>query len=101
MTAMTIAYISEHNQLAKDTLGHHMPVGEGNGSDQTVDYTAGVTQSTAFGTDRHIIRLHTDAACHILFGANPTATTSNKKLAAGQTEFFHVTPGEKVSIISA
>jgi len=99
---MTIAYVTEHNQLAKDTVRGPLLVGEGAGTEQVVNYTAGATQSSPFGADTHIIRFHTDAACHIAFGTNPTAAAAtSRRLAANQTEFFHVTPGEKISIITA
>jgi len=46
------------------------------------------------------VRLHADSVCSVLFGTNPTATTANARMAAGQTEYFGVAPGMKVSVIA-
>jgi len=98
---MANGYITEYPELAQDTLGRDMLVGKGNGINQTpVSFTT-TTQSAAFGADMHIIRLHVDAACHVLFSANPTATTNHAKMVAGQTEFFNITPGEKLALVTA
>lgn len=64
------------------------------------------TQSAAFNANTRFVRLHTDAACFVLFGANPTAVTgASPRLAAGATEYFHVDRGLdptklKVAVIS-
>lgn len=57
-------------------------------------------QSAAFNANTTLVRLHADSVCSILFGANPTATTANARMAAGQTEYFGVAPGMKVSVIA-
>ena len=36
----------------------------------------------------------------IPFGADPTATADSKRMAAGQTEYFTVAPGDKVAVIT-
>ena len=61
--------------------------------DQTpVTFTTS-TQSAAFAANTTLVRLHTDGICSIAFGKNPTATTNNLRLTAGQTEYFAVPPG--------
>lgn len=74
---------------------------------QTVAISGSPTQSAAFTNNpgqqnqqTYLIRVHTDAICSILIGANPTASSSNRRLAAGQTEYFSVTPGHKLSVVS-
>ena len=68
--------------------------------DQTpVTFTTS-TQSAAFGGQTTLVRIHVDGIASILFGANPTATTSNMRLAAGQTEYFAVSPGQKVAAVT-
>jgi hypothetical protein len=47
------------------------------------------------------VRIHVDAACRILFGPNPTASSASKRMAANTTEYFGVAPGHKVSIITS
>ena len=46
------------------------------------------------------VRVHADAICSIKFGSAPVATTANMRLAANQTEYFQVSPGDKVSVIT-
>lgn len=58
------------------------------------------TKSSAFSDNTRIIRVHVDAICSIAFGTSPTATTSSKRMAADQTEYFCVRPGDKLSVIS-
>lgn len=59
-----------------------------------------VVSSTAFGKNTYLIRVHVDAICSIEIGASPTATTASKRLAANQTEYFAVTPGQVLSVIA-
>lgn len=61
---------------------------------------AAAAQCTPFGKNTYLIRVHTDAICSILVGANPTATTANKRLAANQTEYFAVKPGQVLSVVA-
>jgi hypothetical protein len=56
--------------------------------------------TNAFGTYTRLIRVHVDAICHIAIGAAPTATTSKKRMAAGQTEYFAVNGGWKIACIT-
>jgi len=94
---MAVLYISEYPQNAVDvpTL-----VSEPATVTQTVAIAAGSAQSAAFRTDTRMVRLHTDAICSILFGTNPTASATTPRLAANQTEYFKVTPGFKVAVIT-
>lgn len=57
-------------------------------------------QTAAFSKNTYLIRVHTDVVCSVLVGANPTATTTSKRLAANQTEYFAVKPGQILSVIS-
>jgi len=68
--------------------------------EQTVAISGGSAQSAAFNTSTRLVRIHTDSICSILFGSNPTATATNKRLAANATEYFVVSPGYKVAVIS-
>lgn len=101
---MAKLYITEYQDLPRDAKGIAVMCGneiDGGGIDQTpVDYTSGAAQSAAFAADTKFVRVHTDAICSIKFGANPTATTNSKRMAAGTTEFFGVRGGQKVSAIS-
>lgn len=57
-------------------------------------------QSAAFGSKTLIVRISTDAICSVAFGDNPTATSNNARMAANQTEYFAVVPGQKVAVIT-
>lgn len=99
---MTKLYIREY-ESPQGMAGFPFPVGDEStesGFDQVVDYTAGVTSSVAFRSITRLVRLHTDAICSVAFGPNPTATTSNQRMAAGQTEYKFVRPGDKVSAVT-
>lgn len=66
---------------------------------QTVVNTGATTQSSAFNAKTQIICVHTDSICSIEIGSNPTATTSSRRLAANSTEYFQVSPGDKLAAI--
>lgn len=97
---MANLYITEYSRIAGDADGHNVQVGAEPGTDQVVSFTT-TTQSAAFSTTTKMIRVYADAACHINFGASPTATTSNKKLAADAPEYFGVIGGQKVAAVTA
>lgn len=67
---------------------------------QTVAIGGASTQSNAFSATTTLIRVSTDAICSILIGSNPTAVTTRMRLAANQTEYFGVRPGDKIAVIS-
>mgnify|MGYP000853238126 CR=1 len=56
--------------------------------------------SSGFNYLTRFVRVHTDAICHVVCGASPTATTSNARMAADQTEYFAVRPGQKIAVIT-
>ena len=65
--------------------------------------TAGGTsqQSDAVAAGTNMICVDTDEAIHVAIGEDPTATTSHKKVGAGDYRFFQVMPGYKAAIIAA
>ena len=77
-------------------------------AEQTLSITPSSTASSAFGGYTAIVRLNCDAVCSVVFstaaqvntGTLPAATTSNKRLAANQTEYFGVFPGQSVAVIA-
>jgi hypothetical protein len=56
--------------------------------------------SNAFGAGTAIIRVHTDAVCSVMIGSAPTAVATAMRMAADQTEYFEVAPGDKIAVIS-
>lgn len=67
---------------------------------QTVAIGGSSTQSNAFNAQTRYVRVNTDAACSVVFGANPTATTSNERWPADQTDHRSVEPGSKIAVIA-
>lgn len=97
---MATVYVSEYPDLHPYLGGISPMVVEPALVEQTVAIAAGSTQSNAFGARTSVIRVHTDAVCSILVGDNPTATATNKRLAANQTEYFRVAAGHKIAVIT-
>ena len=56
-------------------------------------------QSGSFNPATNFIRAHTDATCSIAVGANPIAAAGSARMAANQTEYFQVRPGDKIAVI--
>jgi len=99
---MASLYISEYAAVGTPGPGpamHQAPL-EPAQVEQIVSITGSPTQSAAFGAETKVIRVHCDSTCSILFGTNPTAATTKKRLVANQTEYFAVIPNHKLSVIS-
>lgn len=67
-------------------------------ANQKVAYTT-ATQSAAFNANTLLIRLLSDTNCHVLFGANPTATTQHQFLLANVEYWRAVQPGQRISVV--
>ena len=99
---MATLYVTEYATLALGARGESMQIGQEPAiAEQTVAIGVGSAQSSAFAAQTTFVRLHSDAICSVAFGTNPTATASNKRMAAGQTEFFGVNSrASKVAVIT-
>lgn len=62
--------------------------------EQTVAIGVGSVQSAAFAATTDLVRVTTDVACSIRFGANPVATAANMRLAPGAVDYFSVPAGQ-------
>lgn len=93
---MSTLYVTEYSRLAVEEAGQSVVVGMEPGLDGVVAIS-GSSASGVFKTSTRFVRVHTDVVCSLVFAAPnapiPVATTLNKRLAAGQTEFFGVPPG--------
>ena len=69
------------------------------GTTQKINTNNSSQASSAFGSQSEYVRICSNAAVHILFGANPTATSSSIFIPANEPEIFKISPGEKVAII--
>lgn len=68
-------------------------------SEQTLLTTPG--NSAVFGQYTNLIRVHTDAPIKISIGTSPGATANSPRLAANQTEYFSVKPGDKLNFVTS
>lgn len=97
---MAKLFISEYDRMPADPRGLVPTGSEPAVTTQAVAIGGASAQSAAFNARTKFIRLHTDAICSVKFGANPTATADDLRMAANQTEFFGVVGGQKVAVIS-
>lgn len=98
---MAVCFISEYPGGSQSGIhGQVAAVMEPEITTQTVAITAGSVQSAAFNAGTRMVRVHVDAVCSILVGSNPTALATSKRLAANQTEYFFVSPGHKLAVIT-
>lgn len=79
------------------TFTHYRPM---NGLTQTIAFD-GSTQSTALNSSTTTVRFLADKNCHVAFGVNPTATTSDMPILAGVIEYFTVFKGDKIAAIKS
>lgn len=72
------------------------------GTCQKVAFSTSSAQSAAFGSATSMVRVIATKACHINFGADPTAAAAGSTsiyLAPSVAEHFLVTPAHKVAVI--
>jgi hypothetical protein len=98
---MAIVDITEYNDLAVAGRGHMIMAGqEPSLRNQQVAVSGSSTQSQALADTTRFIRIHSDVACRIAVGANPTASSTSMRMGAGGTEYLGVLPGLKVAVIA-
>ena len=68
---------------------------------QKVTSSGASTASSAFSANIEYVRIIPDADCHIEFGTAPTATNAKIFLESKSSEYFKVSPGEKVAVIGS
>lgn len=66
-----------------------------------VPITGSSVQSLPFVSTTRLVRIHCDVACYVAVGVAPAATNESMRLAAGQTEYFVVTPGLRLAVLVA
>ncbi len=68
---------------------------------QSVMTSSGTSaQSAAFGGSTRYIQYHTDGICSIAIGPNPVADVNYDRMAANETRFVGVNPGDKLALIT-
>lgn len=96
---MASLYVSEYRDV-QSVGGGSAQVPTGWIRDQKVAIGGVSTQSLAFDGATRCIRIHTDAICSYVVGANPTATDSNARLAADQENYIGVQGDQKIAVIA-
>jgi hypothetical protein len=98
---MAKLWITEYTELPRDAgLATPQIASTPSITTQVVTFTTS-TQSAAFNASTKFVRIISDANCHLLFGANPTATTSSMRMVADAAEYFGVVAGQKVAAVTA
>ncbi|MFA5897882.1 MAG: hypothetical protein WC829_02090 [Hyphomicrobium sp.] len=99
---MATLYISEYAYIGGGANGAYIGVApEPPLAEQALAISGTSNPSAAFNAATWFIRVHTDAICSILVGSGtPVATGVKKRLPADHTEYFAVTPGHKLAVIS-
>ncbi len=70
------------------------------GATQTVAIGGAHAESSAVGAQTRAVLISATSDCHIVIGANPTATTSTTLIRSAYPPLvFAATPGDKVSVI--
>lgn len=97
---MSTLYITECKGVLR-IGGHFLQIVDDYGYDMTpVTISGSHAESAAFRPETKVIRVNVDTSCSIAFGSAPVATTNNRRMSAGQTEYFPVNGGDKISVIS-
>lgn len=95
---MGILYITEYADVGRDQNGNLAPVAMLPPlNQQAITFTTS-TQSAVLNAQTRLVRLHTDSICSFRAAVNPTAVTTDARLAANQTEYFAVPPGSTLKI---
>jgi hypothetical protein len=91
---MATLYIAEFETLGVGgNIASVPPIAE-----QTRTLSGSSAQSSNFNAKTRYLRLTTDTICSVAFGADPTATASNMRLAVGSVEYFSVQGGKLAAI---
>jgi hypothetical protein len=99
---MAFLYITEFSSTQTDINGHPLPMGAMPPiAEQTLAIGAVSAPSAAFNTATRFVRLAADSICSIAFGTAPVAAATNLRLAANAAgEYFAVTGGQKVAVLT-
>ncbi len=89
---MSILYVTEYAD-AKGTIPKEPAI-----TTQAVSFTGTHGESSALNPSTALVRLQADGICSVIFGTAPTATTSHRRMTAGQTEWFTVSPNTALKV---
>lgn len=93
-------YISEH-PLPRQRSGNLLATIELPAlASQRLTNGAVSAESATFAAGTRMIGVSTDAIISIAVGVNPIATTNDKRMAANTTEYFFVSPGQRIAVVN-
>jgi hypothetical protein len=100
---MAKIWITEYTTVGADAGGTPQPIARHPPAavQAALAITGTSAQSAAFNAATRYVRLRSDAACHFVVAANPTATTDATPLDANAAEYFSVPAGFKLAVILA
>lgn len=91
---MAFAYVTEYARAAQVENGQALQVGaEPPLAAYQVGNAGASTQGAVFNAKTKFIMVHADSICSYKIGANPTAVTTEGRMALGETRFFGVAGG--------
>lgn len=105
---MAKLYVTEYSGTG-DLVAQGNIAAEPENTTQVVSFTGTAGVSSAFNASTAVVRVQPDGICSLVFSTytagaavDPSATTSNRRMVAGQTEYFKVPAGKgfKVSAIT-
>jgi hypothetical protein len=98
---MATLYVTEFKGLGGGRNDDVQAVAGPPTAEQVVAIAGAAAASAAFNDATTIVRLQPDAVCSVKIGGTaPVALVTSARMVAGQTEYFRVVPGDKVSVIS-
>ena len=86
---MSILFLTEYARYARTLDGYYtLAPEEPPLAEQTIAIGAGSLQSAALNPSTRVVRISADVVSSIAVGANPTATATNRRIAANQGPEF-------------
>lgn len=101
---MATLYVTEYQRTAHDGAGYGVMTGVEPATRTQTVAIGGSSAATSQPLAGRFVRVHADTACCIKFGSSGvTATTTDARLAANQTEFFGVrnSPDTYIAVIAS
>lgn len=98
-------FVTEYQGTAVDTSRARAQIADGSGSwvenaNSPITISGSHAESATFSAGTTFIRVKAEVQCSILIGTGAVATTSNAMMSAGDTEYFGVKAGDRISVIA-
>lgn len=93
---MATLYITEFAVMSLAAMAPQTPPV----AEQDVAIGGSSVASNPFNASTRFIMVNCDAACSLAFGSAPVAVTTAHRMAANETRFYGVQPGQEVAVIA-